>query len=205
MSDSDWTEELDPTPQPKKRGIGKWIAWGCGCGCLVFVALGIILGVTVVSAVRTGSDPDVQWAKLKPYLAYDERPEDVVLFGIDLWEFEQYYLVAEDEGMMAMLMVYEPGIPVSTALGQVGPMRSSVEREVVQLQGREVEVMWHETEFDFTSWFGVEGANSRTLAIDLSDDEHTLVLQFQNLASSEEFDFALVEEFLAPFDLWRNR
>lgn len=204
MSDSEWSEELEPAPEPKKRSLGKWIAWGCGCGCLAFVLVGIILGVIGFRAFQKGSDGDVQWPKVATHLAFDERPEGITVFGLDLWGFEQYYFLAEDDEVMAILMVFEPDISVEQALGQAGPMRSTVEREVVELQGREVEVMWHETKFDVAQWFGMEeAATSRTLAIDLSDERHTVLLQVQRLDG--ELELSHVQEFLAPFDLWRDR
>ncbi len=114
--------ELSPEWSPdearpaRKRGIPRWLLWGCGCGCLGFVMLLLALGGSGYLILKDSQKPEVQWANLGEQLAFETKPTDLTMlmgYRIPKVQFlvtilpgtEEYHLRDSEDGYMAIVRV----------------------------------------------------------------------------------------------------
>jgi len=203
MNDTQWSEE-QAAPAKKKR-FPSWVWWGCGGGCalvvLVFAAVAILGG----RMVKRGMDPEVQWPRLEKVLAFEERPEGLELeFGMDLGA-EQFHLRDTRHGLAVTIFEF----PLSAKAGYeqfLDPENSPIglgktidpEAGTIAIQGREVPCL------RFAGVRGLE-ANDRGsgIRVDLTGDRSKPRLLELRSGRDERIEDAVVEEFLAPFQVWK--
>lgn len=207
MTQPSWGDESGATA-PKKRRIPTWALWGCGGGCLLATLVGIGLTILGYRFVRDGMDPEKQWPKLAEVLPFDERPANLqIAFGFGIG-FDQFILTDPAAGAWAMVIEFpasageeyknllDPEFDTPFGLGKlVDP-----EPGVLDLQGREVPCLRFSRVNPEPA--GAEGAGIRVDLTGPQGKPRTLELRQRR---AERVEDAVVAEFLAPFDVWRER
>lgn len=206
MSDAGWTEEGQA--QPRKKGVPSWVWWGCGGGCLLAtlaIAAAAFFGVRLV---REGLDPEKQWPRLQRVLAFDERPAGLEIeLGLSLG-VDMFHVVDSTRGLRATLVEFpsasstefdqflEADVGAPFGLGQpVDP-----EPGTLLVQGREVRCL----RFVRVKPEDADSNQGAGIRIDLTGERakpRTLELR---RGGALRIDDALVAEFLAPFDVWKE-
>ena len=212
MTESEWS--LEEEPAPKKKGIPKWVWFGCGGGCLLAVVLTVLLSVVVGNFVKEALDPEAQWPKLARVLPFDERPEGVELYmGLSIMGQENYTLIDKELRLYASVLRLRgedasqfdqllEGDLQGTPFGLGQPVEP--EKGEAEVQGRVCRLL------RFSSVRGQSFADDRAdlgpgMWLDLSSPSGDMrLIQFRRMGSEELISDADVQAFLEPFDVWRS-
>ncbi|MFT5291417.1 MAG: hypothetical protein ACI8PQ_003344 [Planctomycetota bacterium] len=114
--------ELSPEWSPddarpaRKRGVPRWLLWGCGCGCLGFVMLLLALAGSGYLVLKDSEKPEVQWAHLGEQLPFETQPTDLTMlmgYRIPKVQFlvtimprtEEYHLRDTEDGYNVIVRV----------------------------------------------------------------------------------------------------
>ena len=214
MSEVEWSAEGEEAPRKKKR-VPAWVWWGCGGGCLLATLVAIIASIAIGKFVKDSLDPETVWARVHEALPHDQRPEGWNATGmkIPLAGMGQYILdpPRTDAAMILFTFrgqkefedMFDPASPANKGLFGLGEIQTP-ETGTIEIQGRTVRCL------RFQAWLpesareeGVAGASIR---VDLTGngDQHVMV-QVTAEGDQERIPDELVQELLAPFDVWRGR
>lgn len=213
MSDTDWTEGVEPPRPKKRRGPLFWILGCMGCGCLVVVVAVAFLGFAVVR----GMDPDRQWPRIRSVLHFEERPEQPkVLIGWDLFGGEQYQLDHTELGLQGVLMPLDSQAEVDALFATDSPalaIATDLVEGTLAVQGREVRSLHYRNVFDSSQipeWIASridlpdEQDLGAFLRIDLSTPGGRFLVFDLAGAPGSELGEADVQAFLEAFDVWHE-
>ncbi len=208
MSDADW--EQSGTEQPKKKGIPKWLLWGCGIGCLGTIVLVAVATVVGVGFVQDAMDPEKQWPKIEKVLPFDERPAHLELqAGIPLPGISQFIMHDTKLNAIATLRVlggaqagsYDQFFSASG--GGFAGMGSAIDPEpgTLEIQGREVRTL------RFSRISPQPGSSiGPGIRIDLSEEGNDYVMvELQSMGHENVLTDEDIQSFFEPFDVWRGR
>jgi hypothetical protein len=208
MSEVEWSEESGGVPA-RKRGIPKWVWFGCGGGCLLVTLVVAAIAVFGYRMVEDASDPEKQWPLLQNVLPFDERPESIDLTGFPIpGVMRQFVLIDNEHGIQGSVMSFYSarGDEISQMFdpdGSSAPfgLGAPVDGEAgqMEIQGQSVPYL------RFQSIKGQPGLGPG-IRIDLTPvDASGRVAELRRMRGDERITDEDVRAFFEPFDVWRER
>lgn len=203
MAETTWSEET--AEPPKKKGIPLWL-WGCGGGCLLMVALGLVLGVFLVGRIQDAADPEKAWPKVAEVLPFDERPP-YDAFAFSVFGMSLYALRDPESGDAVIVFRADNDDPEETdrvfrgeergGFAGIGEMEDPEPRTVV-VRGRECRALLVTGKPPALPMEGKQAEESQVmLLVDISSTPEELVmLQFVPAGGDPE---ERLQAFLEPF------
>jgi hypothetical protein len=221
MSETQWSE--DPTDQPQKKTLPKWV-WFCGGGCLLALLATIALVALGVRFAKTVADPAKGWAKLQEIIAVDSPPPpgyeahyvpnpimDMVAVkyrGETQLQFQRHEGSDAIKARQQMFESDKPAFPQNIMVMEFKDMTKGT----VDVQGRTLPVIRMRIELTGLARkaAGKDAAqmSQYILFTDVTPEGRTdefVLLQIQRIASVGEIDDDTVREILEPFHIGPNR
>ncbi len=202
MNDIEWPEEA---PQ-KKRGIPKWVLFGCGGGCLLALIVGAIIGFFAFRFVKDMQDPAKVWPLVEEALPFDEQPVDWGVIGGGAWGAYQIIMIPPGGGPAATLHSYSEGMQLDElfdpdSFANNMPMMSLEDTEsgTIEIQGRTVRCM---------RFVGPEPVNLDKLPsirVDLTGDGTRNVCFQISVRGEEPVPDEALQGMLEPFNVWKGK
>jgi len=205
----------DEEAPARRRGLPRWVLYGCGIGCLVgLIALGG-LGWLTYRIAKEASDPEIVWSKIDALLPYDERPAGWQAHGVSfsMFGYGQFMLEPRDEPFALLVLrlpnarelskMLDPDTRANQGVFGIGEIQDA-EPGTLTVQGRETRCL------RFRAWApkslkekGFQGASVR---VDLSGDgAEPVLVQIIGEGDVGRVEGADVERLLAPFHVWEGR